>query len=86
MAGDALEQQFEFIHTEGLGYVVVSSVLHGLHRRLDGAIAGHYNHDRLGTPLLDTPQCIKPASAGQAQVEQNGIECLQIEHAVRLLG
>jgi hypothetical protein len=36
--------------------------------------------------LLDAPQRIQPAGARQAQVEQNRIERLKIEHAVRLLG
>ena len=41
MVGDALQQQLEFVNTEGLGNVFVSALLHGLHCRLHRTVSSH---------------------------------------------
>jgi hypothetical protein len=82
----ALEQQFEFVDTEGLGHIVVSPMLHGLHGRLHGAIAGDHDDDGLRTAVLDAAQGFQPAGAGKAQVEEDSVNGLDFEQAKRVLG
>ena len=86
VAGHALQQQLQFVETEGLGHVVIGAILHGLHGRLHGAIAGHHDDDGLGPPVLDAPQRVESACARQAQIEQHGIKGLGVEQAVSVLG
>src|SRR5205085_5321275 len=50
--GDTIKQQLEFVEAERLGEVVVGSILHRLHSGLHGTVAGHHDHDSVGTALL----------------------------------
>src|ERR1700722_1712444 len=85
MTRDALQQQFQFIDTEGLGHIVVSSVFHGLDGGLHRPITGHHDDDGFGSSLLDATQRVQPTRPGQAQVEQGYIHILSFEQPVGML-
>jgi hypothetical protein len=86
VVGDALQQQLEFVNAEGFGDVFVGAVLHGLHRRLHRAVAGHDDHQGFRTLGLDLAESFQAACAGQAQIEQNGIDGLGLQQAKGVLG
>ncbi len=86
MAGHPLQQQLQFVDAERFGHVVIGAILHGLHRRLHGAVAGHHDDHSLGTAFLDAAQRIQASGTGQAQVEQDSVEGLGVEKPVSLLG
>ncbi len=86
MVGDALQQQLEFVDVEGLGDVFVGAMLHGLQRRLHRAVAGHQDHQSLGTLRLDVAEGLQAVDAGEPQIEQNGVDAMGLQRAISLLG
>ena len=86
MVGYALQQQLQFIHAEGLGDVVISTVFHSVHGGLNGAVAGHNHHDSIGALLLDLVQRFQASGAGQLEVQQYGINVLRFQNAVCVFG
>jgi hypothetical protein len=53
MRNHALQQQPEFFQVKRLGDVIVGAVLHRLHRRLHGGVAGDHDDHGFRTEAFD---------------------------------
>ncbi len=84
MAGDAFQEQPQFFQTERFGDVIIGAIFHRLHRRLDRAVAGHYDDDCFRVVLADGVESLHTARAGQFEVEQDHVRASVIEDAVCL--
>ena len=73
----------QLVVVEVLGDVVIRAVLHRLHGGFD--LADRRDHDDLdeAVVLLDDPQHLEAADAGQADVEQHQIDVLPVEDRQR---
>ena len=69
VAGHAFQQHLQLVEAEGFGDIVVGAILHGLHRGLHCAVAGHNDDDSLRTAFLDATKRVQTAGAGKAQIE-----------------
>ena len=85
VARHAFQQQLKLFHAEGLGDVVVSSVLHGLDGRLDGAVSGDHHDDRVGSAFADLVQRLQTPRSRQLQIEQDDIDILGVEQTIGML-
>ncbi len=63
MPDHALQQQPKLFQVERLGDIVVGAVLHRLHRRLHGGVAGDDDDHGLRTAALDLAQNLQPAGS-----------------------
>ena len=61
-------------------------MLHGLHGRLHGAVAGHDDHKSFRALRFDLAEGFEAAGAGQAEIEQNGVDALGLQQAISMLG
>ena len=61
-------------------------MLHGLHGRLHGAVAGHHDHESFRALRFDLAEGFEAAGAGQAEIKQNGVDALGLQHAIGMLG
>ena len=61
-------------------------MLHGLHGRLHRAVARHHDHESFGALGFDMAESLEAARAGQAQIEQNGVDALGLQQAIGMLG
>src|SRR5437764_8231842 len=84
MTSDAVEQEFEFVYAERFRHVVIGAILHGLDGGLHRAISGHHDNDSLRAPIFDPPEGVESAGPGQTEIEENGVEILEIEGSIRL--
>src|SRR6267378_7275936 len=64
VVGDTLQQKLKFVDAKGFRDVVVRTILHGLHRRLHGAVAGDDDHESFGTLGLDLAKSLQAPSSG----------------------
>ena len=83
--GHASQLQAKLVEVEGLGDVVVSAQLHGLHRGLHRGKTGHHDGDRFGPAPLDVAQNFQAAAVRQAQVEQDDVDVGGVQKAVGLV-
>ena len=86
VAGDPFKKQLQFFYAEGLGHVVVGASFHRLHRRVHGAVAGHHDDHRIGTPLPDLAQSVEPSRPRQLQVQQHHVDALRLQLAIGVFG
>ena len=86
MRRNPLQQQPEFLHTERLSDVIVSAILHGLHRGLNCAVASDDNDDDVGSSLPNLVQSFQTPGSWQLQIEQNDIDGIALKHTISVLG
>ena len=68
MAGGAADHRRQHVRIEGLFDEVGGALAHRLHRHRHVAMAGHQDHRQVRVDLLDPPQQLQPAGAGQQHV------------------
>ena len=76
-------ERAQLVVVEVLGDVVVGAVLHGLHGGFD--LVDRRDHDDFdqAVVLLDDPQHLEAADAGQPDVEQDEVDVLPVEDGQR---
>ncbi len=72
-----------FVRIEGLGEVVVGSLLDGLHRLGDGGVGGHEDDLGVGRVLLDGLEDLEAVRPRHANVRQHHIEALGLDEGER---
>ena len=73
----------QLVVIEILGDVVVGAVLHRLHGRLDLVDGGDHDDFDEAVVLLDDPQDLEAADAGQPDVEQHQVDVLAVQDGQR---
>jgi hypothetical protein len=58
---------------EGLEEVIVGPQLHGLDRRLRGAVGSHEDHRKLRIQLPNAPQSLQSIEPGHADIAENQV-------------
>jgi hypothetical protein len=80
----APDEDLQPVDIQRLGDEVVSSTPHRLDRRVDASVRGHHDHDRRLRSLQHVVDECHPVLAAKAQVCQDEIDMLPLEHRASL--
>ena len=86
MPDHPLQQQTQLFQVERLGDVIVGAVLHRLHRRLHGGVAGDDDDHGFRTAALDLAQHLQPAGPRQPQIQQHHVDPGGLQDAIGMFG
>ena len=84
VTGNAIQQEPQFIQAERFGHIIVSAILHRLHRRLHSAVACHYHNHRIWPAAFDLVDRFQAAGSRQTEIEEHGIDALGLQDAIRV--
>ena len=86
LLGHPLEQETQFFHPKRLFDVVVGAELHRVHRRLDGAVAGHNGNFAPRQNGFDLAEEFHTRKVGEPQVGHHDVGRLCFEREQRRFG